>query len=118
MIISDLFLLITKFEKMWRLFLTFVSDLSRPCRLIKERESDPEGWYRFGREYSLYFDAIRELADFVKSDPTNLVLVENASTGTNSFFILTLFGRYSKGKVFLCLVKQRGDVAESLISIL
>ncbi|XP_071821803.1 uncharacterized protein [Apostichopus japonicus] len=52
--------------------------------LIKERESDPEGWYRFGREYSLYFDAIRELADFVKSDPANLVLVENASTGTNT----------------------------------
>lgn len=51
---------------------------------MRERDEDPDGWFRFDREKMLYFDAIGQLAEFVGADPSNLVFVENASTGTNT----------------------------------
>ncbi|XP_071820231.1 uncharacterized protein [Apostichopus japonicus] len=51
---------------------------------MRERDEDPDGWYRFSKEKLLYLDAIKQLAEFVGSEPSNLVFVENASTGTNT----------------------------------
>lgn len=53
-------------------------------RIMQKREADPDGWYRFGNEKSLYLKSVKQLADFVGANPDNLVLVENASTGTNT----------------------------------
>lgn len=64
---------------------------------MQKREADPDGWYRFGYEKSLYLKSVKQLADFVGANPDNLVLVENASTGKSfeqivcySFFICRL----------------------------
>lgn len=58
--------------------------LKEQMKLMNEREEDPEMWYRYNRERDLYFTAVTRLAEFVGSDPSNLVLVENASTGSNN----------------------------------
>ncbi|XP_071485483.1 uncharacterized protein [Diadema antillarum] len=51
-------------------------------RLMREREANPEEWYRFSR-LRRYKEAAECVAEFVGAKPENLVLVENVTTATN-----------------------------------
>ncbi|XP_071511218.1 uncharacterized protein [Diadema antillarum] len=52
-------------------------------RMLEEMESNPELWYRF-KALDLYKNAAKQVADFVAAQPENLLLIENATTATNS----------------------------------
>ncbi|XP_041481944.1 putative L-cysteine desulfhydrase 1 isoform X3 [Lytechinus variegatus] len=48
-------------------------------RLMDERETNPEMWYRY-LSPAMYKDAVKNVAEFVGAKPENLVLVENVTT--------------------------------------
>ncbi|XP_071491479.1 uncharacterized protein [Diadema antillarum] len=52
-------------------------------RMMQEREENAEMWYTF-ESMSFYMDAISRAADFVGAKSGNIVLVENATSATNS----------------------------------
>ncbi|XP_041481946.1 putative L-cysteine desulfhydrase 1 isoform X4 [Lytechinus variegatus] len=52
-------------------------------RLMDERETNPEMWYRY-LSPAMYKDAVKNVAEFVGAKPENLVLVENVTTATNA----------------------------------
>nr|XP_054769956.1 uncharacterized protein LOC129277813 isoform X1 [Lytechinus pictus] len=53
--------------------------LRKQKRLMDERETNPEMWYRY-LSPAMYKDAVKNVAEFVGAKPENLVLVENVTT--------------------------------------
>ena len=51
-------------------------------RLLTLTETNPDRWYRTLLR-PLYDEALEELAEFVSSDPKNLVFVQNVTTAVN-----------------------------------
>ncbi|XP_071799087.1 uncharacterized protein [Asterias amurensis] len=81
--------------------------LEKQQRLIEKRERNPELWYRnqydpgnFPNEdahnINMYADGVHAVAAFVGSKPQDLVLVENATTGTNAVLKSLSFQRGDK----------------------
>ncbi|XP_071477494.1 uncharacterized protein [Diadema antillarum] len=52
-------------------------------RMLEEMESNPELWYRY-KVLDLYKNAAKQVADYAVAKPENLLLIENATTATNS----------------------------------